>query len=58
MATNSTPAAKTTKAPKVQKPFVDRISEMVKKQVISEKITVEEMATLRKNIDKYAAFLE
>lgn len=61
MATNSTPAAKTPKTPKEKKPqlpFMDRIAEQLKKQVLAGKVSNEELDALSERITKFKAIGE
>lgn len=60
MATSSTPAAKSTtpKTPKVVKPFMDRIAEQLKKQVLAGKVSNEELDALQERITKFKAIGE
>ncbi|MDO9100519.1 MAG: hypothetical protein Q7V53_07285 [Caldisericota bacterium] len=58
MATNSTPAAKTTKTPKVQKPLVERLDDQLGRMVLQKKVSADELRKLQEKIGKYLTFLE
>lgn len=54
----STPATKTAKAPKVQKPVIERLDEQLGRLVLQKKVSAEELKKLQEKIGKYLSFLE
>ena len=53
-----TKAPKTPKAPKVQKPIVDRIDEQLGRVVLQKKVSPDDLRKLQEKIGKYLTFLE